>query len=120
MLRYCFSFLCRYTEHANNVQLQETVSLVHFIMIDSTKLKLAIIQHCHVWQELLLKLLQKNTAEKINSCYQYTRENTEKYVDYLLYYFLYLGFCTNYLQDNNICYSNMQFILIQTFSLKHC
>lgn len=67
----------RYTEVANNVQMQETISIVHFIMINAGDLKKSIIEHCVTWQRMLCELLRKMTNEKIEQVYEYIRINTE-------------------------------------------
>ena len=69
----------RYNEIACNVQMQESVSPVHFIIINSMQLKDAIVECCCVWQDKLAKLLLRLTYDKIRSSYHYTSKNTEKY-----------------------------------------
>jgi dynein heavy chain len=69
----------RYNEIANNVQMQESVSPVHFIIINSMQLKDAIVEHCYLWQDKLAKLLLRLTYNKIRDSYCYNSENTEKY-----------------------------------------
>lgn len=67
----------RYTEVANNVQMQETISAVHFILVNSSDLKKAITDHCLEWQRKLCNLLYKMTVNKIHHVYDYTRRNGE-------------------------------------------
>lgn len=67
----------RYSEVANNVQMQETVTAVHFIVVNSVDLKKEIIEHCIQWQEKLCKLLYKLTSERVNYIYDYMKENGE-------------------------------------------
>lgn len=69
----------RYTEVANNVQIQETVTAVHFIVVHSVELKKEIVDHCAIWQEKLCALLYKLTNNKINHIYNYMKENSELY-----------------------------------------
>ncbi|KAF7269690.1 hypothetical protein GWI33_017275 [Rhynchophorus ferrugineus] len=61
----------RYTELANNVQIQETVSDVHFLQINCANLKKAIIEHCMEWQEKLCLLLYNMTERKLDAIYEY-------------------------------------------------
>ncbi|KAB0795300.1 hypothetical protein PPYR_12139 [Photinus pyralis] len=67
----------RYTEVANNVQIQESTTAVHFIVVNSVELKRAIIEHCVEWQSKLCALLKKLTYEQINHVYTYINTNTE-------------------------------------------
>lgn len=68
----------RYTEVANDVQMQETISVVHFIMINAADLKKSIIDHCIQWQQMLCQLLLKMTNDKIDDVYTYIKVNIEK------------------------------------------
>ncbi|XP_031338901.1 dynein heavy chain 2, axonemal-like isoform X2 [Photinus pyralis] len=67
----------RYTEVANNVQIQESVSNVHFIVVNSVELKKSIIDHCIDWQNNLCALLHKLTVEKVRHVYAYIHTNSE-------------------------------------------
>lgn len=67
----------RYTEVANNCQIQETVTSVHFILLNCGDLKKSIIAHCIEWQEKLCALLFKLTLEKVDHIYEYTKKNSE-------------------------------------------
>lgn len=68
----------RYTEVANNCQIQETITAVHFIIINCSELKKAIINHCVIWQQKLCTLLFNMTLKKIDHVYTYTKENGER------------------------------------------
>lgn len=68
----------RYTEVANNVQMQDTVTTVHFIDVNCDTLKQAIIDHCSLWQQKLTGLLLQLTEGKINYVYNYITENGKK------------------------------------------
>ncbi|CAG9819075.1 unnamed protein product [Phaedon cochleariae] len=70
------SNISRYTEFANNVQIQETVSAVHFMQINCAALKQAVIDHCLEWQEKLCKLLLKMTENNLKELYEYIKYNT--------------------------------------------
>ncbi|XP_012280984.2 dynein heavy chain 2, axonemal [Orussus abietinus] len=67
----------RYADTANNVQMQETVSTVYFLDINSDKLKTAIIEQCVEWQKRLTGLLLRLTDSKIMHIYKYIAENTK-------------------------------------------
>ncbi|KAG5894356.1 hypothetical protein JTB14_031917 [Gonioctena quinquepunctata] len=67
----------RYTEMANNVQIQETVTAVHFMQINCADLKRAIVDHCIEWQEKLCDLLFKMTEENLKELYDYMVMNGE-------------------------------------------
>jgi len=47
----------RYTEVANNVQMQETILTIQFVLLDSSPLKFAILAHCQEWQNKFTGLL---------------------------------------------------------------
>ncbi|XP_030749874.1 dynein heavy chain 2, axonemal [Sitophilus oryzae] len=68
----------RYTELANNVQIQETVSEVYFLQINCANLKKAIIEHCLEWQEKLCLLLYNITERKLNDIYEYMDKNIKE------------------------------------------
>lgn len=65
---------------ADIVQLQETMTRVHFLDINSDGLKAAIIEHCSIWQQKLTELLLRVTSAMIDHVYQYIAENTAKLV----------------------------------------
>ncbi|XP_063992510.1 dynein axonemal heavy chain 2-like [Diachasmimorpha longicaudata] len=68
----------RYTEVANNVKMQETVTTVHFLDINSDRLKAAIIKDCSLWQQKLTGLLLRITQMTLDGLYQYIAENSDK------------------------------------------
>ena len=72
------SDISRYTELANNVQMQDTVVRVHFIAINSERLKAAIIDQCFIWQQKFTLLLLKLTQAKVNHIHSYVTENSKK------------------------------------------
>lgn len=79
LIIYIFIF-DRYSTTANNVQLLETISPVHFLLINSTALKQAISDHCAMFSTIVSNLLRKLAFEKINNIFQYTSENGTKWV----------------------------------------
>ncbi|XP_060528447.1 dynein axonemal heavy chain 2 isoform X3 [Cylas formicarius] len=68
----------RYTELANNVQIQEAVSDVHFLQINCAELKRSIIDHCIEWQAKLCQLLYRMTERKLDDVYEYINRNTKE------------------------------------------
>ncbi|KAJ8920059.1 hypothetical protein NQ315_011713 [Exocentrus adspersus] len=71
------SNIARYTEMANNVQIQETITAVHFLQINCAELKQGIIEHCMEWQQKLCDLLFKMTKANIEELYNYMKTNAE-------------------------------------------
>ncbi|XP_066252128.1 LOW QUALITY PROTEIN: dynein axonemal heavy chain 2 [Euwallacea similis] len=65
----------RYSELANNVQIEETVSNVLFFEINSSKMKKTIIDHCTEWQNKMCMLLFNLTERKLNNIYDYMEKN---------------------------------------------
>lgn len=68
----------RYTEVANNVQIIEAVTAVHFMVINSGELKVEIINHCIEWQRRLCMLLYSLTEQNIFEVHNYIKENGER------------------------------------------
>ncbi|XP_050296141.1 dynein axonemal heavy chain 2 isoform X2 [Anthonomus grandis grandis] len=65
----------RYTELANNVQIQDTVSDVHFLQMNCAELKKSIIEHCVEWQRKMCMLLFKLSEKKLEDIYDYMEKN---------------------------------------------
>lgn len=57
----------RYTEVANQVSLQESVTSVYFIVVYSNLLKNSILAHIDDWQKRHTDLLKKRAYDKITS-----------------------------------------------------
>jgi dynein heavy chain len=55
----------RYGEVANNVQKEETLFAVNFIMLDCSMLKVGIVDHCDVWQSKFTSLLYNTTCTQL-------------------------------------------------------
>lgn len=68
----------KYTEIANNLQIQETFATVNFLNINSDQLKNAIIEHCVEWQNKLTLLLLRMTQELVEQLNVYMEENIKK------------------------------------------
>lgn len=71
------SNIARYTEMANNVQIQDSVTAVHFMQINCSDLKQSVINHCIEWQQKLCNLLHIMTEVKLLELYDYIRLNSE-------------------------------------------
>ncbi|XP_018428368.1 PREDICTED: dynein heavy chain 2, axonemal [Nanorana parkeri] len=67
-----------YTELANNVQKQETVQNIQFVMLDCSQLKFALVQHCNEWQNKFTGLLRSMATEKLMELHAYLRNNGER------------------------------------------
>lgn len=61
---------------ANNVQMQDTISFVYFVVINSMLLKRAIIEHCFEWQNKLTALLRRMTKTIMDNIYKYIQDNS--------------------------------------------
>lgn len=67
-----------YTEVANNVQKEETVLNIQFVLLDCSCLKLSLAQHCNEWQSKFTTLLKEMAARRLLELHTYLRENAEK------------------------------------------
>lgn len=72
------SDISRYTMIANNVQMQDTMTSVHFLDVNADRLKGAIIEECSVWQQKLIGVLFRQTQTMVNHVYHYIAENSKK------------------------------------------
>lgn len=61
----------RYIEVANNVQIQDPTTHVHFLLIIVTDFKKSIIEHVLEWQTHLCNLLLEMTMAQIDDIYEY-------------------------------------------------
>lgn len=71
--------LCSYTEVANNVQKEETVLNIQFVLLDCSHLKFSLVQHCSEWQNKFTTLLKEMAARRLLELHTYLRDNGEKY-----------------------------------------
>uniref|UniRef100_A0A671XQT1 Dynein axonemal heavy chain 2 n=1 Tax=Sparus aurata TaxID=8175 RepID=A0A671XQT1_SPAAU len=55
----------RYTEKVNSVQLEETLLNIGFVMLDCSKLKSSLVQHCSDWQTKLTQLLSHIASTRL-------------------------------------------------------
>ncbi|XP_037075002.1 dynein heavy chain 2, axonemal-like, partial [Pollicipes pollicipes] len=76
------SDIARYSEVANNVQMQDTIVGSQFTLLDCAGLKHAIVCHCTEWQEKLTELLRQIASDRLVEVHQYIVDNTAgmKYV----------------------------------------
>lgn len=76
--RVCFLCFFRYTEVANNVQSQETILSIQFILLDSSPLKNAILGHCLEWQNKFTSLLYEIATARLNELTDFLKTNSVK------------------------------------------
>ena len=69
---------CSYTEVANNVQKEETVTNIQFVLLDCSHLKFSLVQHCNEWQNKFATLLREMAAGRLLELHTYLKENAEK------------------------------------------
>ncbi|XP_043277760.1 dynein axonemal heavy chain 2 [Venturia canescens] len=69
--------IARYAEVANNVQMQETITSIHFVEVNAERLKAAIVEQCALWQHKLTQLLLRMTEAKVDHVYKYIAENAK-------------------------------------------
>uniref|UniRef100_F1ST22 Dynein axonemal heavy chain 2 n=1 Tax=Sus scrofa TaxID=9823 RepID=F1ST22_PIG len=70
--------IARYTEVANNVQKEETVLNIQFVLLDCSQLKFSLVQHCNEWQNKFTTLLKEMAARRLLELHAYLQENSEK------------------------------------------
>jgi len=80
----------RYTEVANNVQMQETILTIQFVLLDSSPLKFAILAHCQEWQNKFTGLLYEITSSHLSEVNNYLHNMKTKSVATLLHYTVWL------------------------------
>ena len=80
MVTLILSMHFRYTEVANNVQTQETILNIQFVLLDCSPLKYAILGHCTEWQNKFTSLLYEIATSKLKDLTSYLKTNAEKYV----------------------------------------
>ncbi|XP_074081620.1 dynein axonemal heavy chain 2 isoform X1 [Macrotis lagotis] len=70
--------IARYTEVANNVQKEDTVLNIQFVLLDCSHLKFSLVQHCNEWQNKFTTLLKEMAAGKLMELHNYLSNNAEK------------------------------------------
>ncbi|XP_075910842.1 dynein axonemal heavy chain 2-like [Petromyzon marinus] len=68
----------RYAEVANNVQKEETVLSVQFVLLDCSPLKLSLLRHCSEWQAKLTSLLADMAGGQLRDLHAYLSDNGER------------------------------------------
>lgn len=70
--------VARYGEVANNVQNEETLMAIHFVMFDSALLKNSLVQHCNVWQSKFTSLLYDRARKHLQDLSSYMADTGAK------------------------------------------
>ena len=70
--------IARYSEVANNVQTQETILNIQFVLLDCSPLKFSILAHCQEWQNKFTSLLYEIATAKLTDLHNFLRDNAEK------------------------------------------
>ncbi len=70
--------IARYTEVENNIQNQETIQTIQFILLDCSPLKFSLLGHCQEWQNRFTSLLLKLATQTLQKLIVYFDENTQK------------------------------------------
>ncbi|XP_052771287.1 dynein axonemal heavy chain 2-like isoform X2 [Mya arenaria] len=69
--------IARYTEVANNVQTQETILNIQFVLLDCSPLKYSILSHCTEWQNKFTTLLSEIATKRLNELHAFLKDNAE-------------------------------------------
>ncbi|XP_069502374.1 dynein axonemal heavy chain 2 [Ambystoma mexicanum] len=70
--------IARYTEVANNVQKEETVLNIQFVLLDCSNLKFSLVQHCNEWQNKFTTLLSEMASTKLLDLDTYLKQSAER------------------------------------------
>jgi len=70
--------IARYSEVANNVQKEETLVAINFVLLDCSLLKINIVDHCDVWQSKFTSLLYSMTCTQLNDIYTYLEQTAKR------------------------------------------
>ncbi|XP_066578473.1 dynein axonemal heavy chain 2 [Amia ocellicauda] len=70
--------IARYSEVANNVQKVETVLQLPFVEVDCSPLKVALVQHCDVWQAKLTSLLGTIATARLRELTAFLRDSAAR------------------------------------------
>lgn len=68
----------RYTEVANNVQKEETVLSVQFVLIDCALLKFSLLQHCNAWQAKFTQLLRQMACGRLRQLHAFLQDSAHR------------------------------------------
>ncbi|XP_051578639.1 dynein axonemal heavy chain 2 [Myxocyprinus asiaticus] len=67
--------IARYTEVANNVQKEEMVLSLQFVLLDCSLLKFSLLQHCNEWQSKFTQLLSFMASAKLKELHSFLQGN---------------------------------------------
>ncbi|GCB75014.1 hypothetical protein scyTo_0020306, partial [Scyliorhinus torazame] len=70
--------IARYTEVANNVQKEETVVQIQFVLLDCSPLKFSLVQHCNEWQNKFTTLLSEMAGHMLLDFCQFLENSRDK------------------------------------------
>uniref|UniRef100_W5N7B2 Dynein axonemal heavy chain 2 n=1 Tax=Lepisosteus oculatus TaxID=7918 RepID=W5N7B2_LEPOC len=70
--------IARYTEVANNVQKEETVLSVQFVLLDCSSLKFSLVQQCNEWQGKFTTLLNEMASARLRELHSFLQDNADK------------------------------------------
>ncbi|XP_035375794.1 dynein heavy chain 2, axonemal [Electrophorus electricus] len=70
--------IARYTEVANNVQKEETVLNVQFVLLDCAPLKFSLVQHCNEWQGKFTQLLSLMASTRLRELHCFLQDNAQR------------------------------------------
>ncbi|XP_071375886.1 dynein axonemal heavy chain 2, partial [Centroberyx affinis] len=70
--------IARYTEVDNNVQQEETVLSIQFVMLDCSPLKFSLVQHCHEWQGKFTQLLSLMASTRLKELHGFLQDNAKR------------------------------------------
>lgn len=63
---------------SNNVQKEDTVLNIEFVLLDCSPLKVALVQHCNEWQNKFTHLLQEMATKDLNDLDNYLTGSAAK------------------------------------------
>ncbi|GFR64149.1 dynein, axonemal, heavy chain 2 [Elysia marginata] len=72
--------IARYNEVANNVQTQETILNIQFVLLDCSPLKYSILSHCQEWQNKFTTLLSEIATSSLQELTSYLKQNGHKVI----------------------------------------
>uniref|UniRef100_A0A8C4Z8H0 Dynein, axonemal, heavy chain 2 n=1 Tax=Gadus morhua TaxID=8049 RepID=A0A8C4Z8H0_GADMO len=70
--------IARYTEVANNIQNEETVLDIQFVLLDCSPLKSSLVQHCNEWQSKLTELLSLMASRQLTELHGFLQDNATR------------------------------------------
>lgn len=94
----------RYTEVANNVQTQETILNIQFVLLDCSPLKAGILAHCEEWQNKFTTLLSEIAITCLKDLSAFLKDNAYKYMTGHMYSYgnIYLLLCCVHIWKTHI------------------